>query len=143
MYKFLGDTLVQKKHFENAKNIDLPIEKQRVLVVYNEPLTDAISLMIENMMKACKLQEPDYLIVNIKKYPFQWKNIATQVELIKEVILFGDLEDAMNLNFNFKINYPTMFDQRVWIKAHPLNEIYQNDKVKGAFWSQALQPYFT
>lgn len=143
MYKFSGDTLVHKKHLESAKNTDFPIQEQRVLVVYSEPLTDAISSMIGNMMKACKLQEKDYLIVSFKENPFQWKSLASKAGLIKEVILFGDLEEVLNLNFTFKINHPTMFDQRVWIKAHTLNEIYHNDKVKGAFWSQALQPYFT
>ncbi len=143
MYLFSEDTLIKNKQLLNKKVADLNMADQRVLVIYNEPLTEEISKMLGNMMKACKLQPQDYHVIYFEENPMSWKVLASKLTYIKEVILFGDLEESLNLSLNFQINHPTMFDQKVWIKAPLLNDIYHNDKVKSAFWSQALQPYFT
>lgn len=143
MHLYSDEVLFKKTSLTTHLHNPLTDANQRVMIIYDELINESLKGMIQNMMKACGLSINEYHLLYLKEKNISWKKLNQMATPIKEIIIFGELENKLSLNIQFKVNLPIQFDQKVWIKTHSLKEINEQQVKKANFWNQALKPYFT
>lgn len=121
------------------KNISEELLTIRTLVIVGQPGREAVAYaQLEKILSACTLQQKDYMVAS---QPENWA-LYRRYDNIKEVLLFGISEEALDIKVHFAENQINKFDGRVWIKTMTISEIMDNQSVKNTLWQNALKPHF-
>lgn len=109
----------------------------RILIFTETEPNEEENQLLESIIKACGIEKKDYQILSEKR---AWRLINKKH--IKEVILFGVNERELDVMIDFPLNWPTKFDQKVWIKTSSIQELLKEKELKNALWFNALKPYY-
>jgi hypothetical protein len=123
----------------DAYTLPSNIEHVRTIFIITHTQNNPANLaMIDSIAKACKLQSSEYLIIS---QTVVWSQIR-HFNNIKEVIIFGDLENYINIKIRLPLHYCYNFDERIWVKTVDCNTLNTNKDAKTALWNKALKLHF-
>lgn len=139
------DILFSEKKIIMSKNGDQKNISEQLLTIstlvftpgYNNQQEEEVQL--HKILKACTLQPGDYAIITGEN---AWQDFR-ELELVKNVLLFGTQEDSLGIMVKLPFNMVVSFDNRSWIKTYPISDLMRNQQAKNDLWQQALKPHFT
>lgn len=143
MYLFQDDFLLKNQLPKKDAHLSIPsLEKIQVLLLYTEEMNDNYKELINNMMKACKIEEASYYALQCDNTPFNISKLLAHASNLNTIILFGVDCNTLGLNITLIKNLPQEFAQKFWIKTHSLSELNNNNALKNQLWTGAFKPHF-
>lgn len=134
---FLNNKIIVEET-EKQKETLLPDSLNcRILAITGPLSNDSEKDLLYSIMKACSIGPTDFIEL---EEPFLWRNRKNNS--IKEVLLFGIDEKELDLMIKLPKNWPTVFDNVVWIKTDRLENLIKDKNLKNDLWVNALKPYF-
>lgn len=139
-HTLFSDSKIIKHKNTEEKNISEQLLTIRTLVLatpFRNEMQDYVQL--EKILAACKLQQQDYLVLQENKN--SWLDLRKAAN-IKEILIFGDMANSLDIPLTFMENQVIKFDNRVFIKSLAIDELSINQQVKNDLWLNALKPHF-
>lgn len=134
----LIDNQILKTSSNSQETLQITATVDTIFIVDAAEASPEALQTVKSIAQACQLQEMQYQII-APTHP--WHELKKH-DHIKNIILFGELENALALNVQFPIHYIYTFDQKTWIKTVNLNSLNQDKAAKTALWNSALKKHF-
>jgi len=143
MYLFQDDLLIKNNLPNKNLNVEISVlEDVQVLLLHAEEILDSHKDLINNMMKACKINASNFQVLNCANTFYNLNSLLSKENNLNTIILFGI--ETYSLGFNIKIPYnlPYKFSNKYWIKTHALSELNDSNALKNQLWTGAFKPHF-
>ena len=115
-------------------------EVHKVLVLHQElDLLPEYTLLLSNILKACKLNENDYYVQVVKAQSWLHYVHRGRIEI---VILFGMEMDNQVFHLQKELYKPFRFAGKKWLLADSVAAIHSNPSLKSSLWTNGLKPLF-
>lgn len=134
----LIDNQVLKSNLSSNTSVDISDKIHTIFLLHPSEDSEGARNTIISIAQACQLSPDVYAIMTVN---FAWHQIRSRHH-IKNVILFGNLEQQLALNITLPIHYNYNFDNRTWIKTVPMLTLMQDKAAKTALWNTALKKHF-
>jgi hypothetical protein len=116
------------------------VEPRTVLVLHQElDLLPEHSLLLSNILKACKLDENDYQIQAVKAQ--SWLHYVHHGR-VETVIIFGIEIHNQVFHLQKELYKPFRFAGKKWLFADSVAAIHSNPSLKSSLWTNGLKPLF-
>ena len=116
----------------------------RPVLVATAPFThgSAEETQLKKMLQACQLQEEDYNIIQFGgDIKLAW-HLLRDTLTVKTILLLGVSPEQLGVSAQFMPHQVSRFNGCIWIVTGSLEQLMQQQDIKGHVWNYGLKPVF-
>ena len=116
----------------------------RPTVVVSTPFepAGAEEIQLRKMLQACQLSDEDYNIIKLTDETVVAWHLIRDTLKVKNVILLGVTPERLGVSVQFMPHQVSRFNECNWIATSSLQELMQQQEIKGHVWKYGLKPVF-
>lgn len=137
-------SLFEKETIYNTSVLTQVLKKQigdeiHTIIFSSLQLSATENDQLQKILQSCHLDDTNSLLLDTS---CSWSSLRDYLN-IRQVLLFGISESAIQINVVLPYHSVTQFDGRKWIKTYSIQELGGNIEAKKQLWQQALKPLFS
>lgn len=141
----LSSELCERLYKTGIVNLEPPVKKadpsipmeggnhKHVLFVYDARLKREDEELLNNLLKACRLELNDVALINFREQEISIEEILNRLE-IEKAVLFGIPALSIKLPLEDAEEKLLKLDDRLFLKTAPLGALHRNVEKKKALW---------